>query len=158
MAYVTLFIIAALLELLSAALVLCFRNILHTILALSMLFVFNSAMFLILGQPLLALLQLFIMVGGISTYLFVGAASASYSKFRNTNYGLFAIMSILIFFLFTAKVGNTNPVSAEQNTLSVSLVSQSLGANVGILYLLTIMLFGVGIGSILLMKKLGGKR
>jgi NADH-quinone oxidoreductase subunit J len=155
MAYVALFIIVALLEVFSAILVFIFRNILHVVLALSLLFVFNSVMFLILGQPLLALLQLFIMVGGISTYVFVGVASASYSKFKATNYKVFAIIYLLIFILFSARITQVSAVSLQQNAVSGSLIAQSLSSNVGMLYLLAIMLFGTGFGSILLMRKLG---
>lgn len=157
MAYVAVFIIIALLEIISAVFIFFFRNILHSVIALSMLFVFNSALFLILAQPLLALLQLFIMVGGVSTYIFVGVASPSYSKFKGTNYAVFAAIYLVILLVFTVKVAQISPSAIEQNTLSGTLISKTLSSNAGILYLMTILLFGTGFGSILLMRKLGGK-
>ena len=75
MGYIALFAIIALLEILSATLVFVFKDMLHVVLSFSALFIINSAIFMVLGQPFLALLQLFIMVGGVSTYLFVGVAS-----------------------------------------------------------------------------------
>lgn len=158
MAYVALFIILALLEILSAILMYVFKDILHTVLALSFLFILNSAMFLVMNQPFLALLQLFIMVGGVSTYIFVGVGSVGYSKFKNTNYNILVVVYIVIFLLFSAKMVQTGPIIAEQNPLTNQLLSQSIGNNVGLLYIMGIMLFGVGLGSIMLMRKLGDKK
>jgi NADH-quinone oxidoreductase subunit J len=158
MAYVALFIIVALLEVLSAALMFYFKDILHTVLALSSFFAFNSAMFLILNEPLLALLQLFIMIGGISTYVFVGVASSGYSKFKNTSYILLIVMVAVIAVLFSIKTLNINLVTNEQNVVTSQFIAQSLSSNLGIIYLLTILLFGTGLGSIILIKKLGEKK
>lgn len=158
MAYVVLLVILALLEITSALLIFVFKDILHTVLALSALFVFNSAMFLVLNQPFLALLQLFIMVGGVSTYVFVGVASPSFSKFRNTNLGLFAVIYVALFLLLLSRLSQASPILTEQNALTGPLIAQSLGQNAGMLYLIAIMLFGSGFGSIVLMKKLGDKR
>lgn len=158
MAYVALFIIVALLEVVFASLMFYFKNILHTVLALAMLFVVNSGMFLILGQPLLALLQLFIMVGGVSTYVFVGVASSGYSKFKNTNYLALIAMSVVIAALFSIKTLQINTIIAQQNVVTGQLIAQSLSSNLGLIYLIAIMVFGTGIGSILLVKKLGEKR
>ena len=158
MAYVALFVIVAVLEILSAVLMFYFKDILHTVLSLSFLFIFNSAMFLILGQPLLALLQLFIMVGGVATYIFVGVSSAGYAKFKNTNYIALLILSVVIVALFSFRTLQIAPIAAEHNILSSSVIAQSLSSNVGLIYLLAIMLFGTGLGSIVLIKKLGEKQ
>jgi NADH:ubiquinone oxidoreductase subunit 6 (subunit J) len=155
MVYVALFLIVALLEIFSAILVFVFRNILHTVLVLSFLFILNSAVFLILSEPLLALLQLFIMVGGVSTYIFVGVSSPSYSKFKSTDYRAFVVIYLLIFILFSARITQANPIVAEQNRVSAQMISQSLASNAGFLYILAIMLFGTGLGSIILIRKLG---
>lgn len=157
MVYAALFIIVALLELSSAVLVFFFRDIVHTVLSLSLLFVFNSVMFLILGQPLLALLQLFVMVGGVATYIFVGVGSASYSKFKSTDYKVLAVAYAFILVVFLARLANVGPIEAQQNILSSQIISQFFISDIGLVYLLTVMLFGVGFGSILLMKKLGEK-
>lgn len=158
MIYLALFIIFALLEVLSAALVLVFRNILHIVLALSFLFIFNSVMFLMLGQPFLALIQLFIMVGGISTYIFVGVGSTSYSKFKNVNKVAFVIAYLAIFALFVYKLYGIGVSSKGENIVSGAMISGSLSSGIGLLYMFAVMLFGVGFGSILLMKRLGEKQ
>jgi NADH:ubiquinone oxidoreductase subunit 6 (subunit J) len=158
MVYMAVFAAIALLEVLSAAMVLIFRNMLHVVLAISALFMLNSAVFMMLGQPLLALLQLFIMIGGVSTYLFVGVASEGYSKFRGTNYKLFAVSYLVIFVLFSLKLGQIGLLTSQQNVVSGQLIAQSIGSNIGMLYLTVIMLFGVGLGSIIVMGKIGDKK
>ena len=155
MVYAALFIAVALLEIFAAILVFVFKDILHVVLSISALFAFNSMMFFILSQPLLALLQLFIMVGGISTYIFVGVASPGYSKFRNANYLAFGLIYLLFLLVFTVKIVQINPISIQHNFLSANMISESLAADSGLLYFLAIMVFGTGFGSILLMKKLG---
>lgn len=158
MAYVFVFAIIALLEIISAIMMFVFKDILHIVLALSALFTFNSAMFFVLSQPLLALLQIFIMVGGISTYIFVGVASGSYSKFRGTNFAALAIVSVAIFVLFSAKALQGGIAASGQNVLTYGEISNAIGQDAGFLYLIAAMLFGTGFGSMLLMKKLGRRK
>jgi len=157
MVYVALFAILALLEIVSALLIFLFKDILHAVIALSATFIFNSALFLLLGQPLLALLQLFIMVGGVSAYMFVGVAAGSYSKFKHMNFLVFfALIAIIIAALYF--VTSSSTVSATgQNLLSSQMITDTLTQNAGLLYIIVAMLFGTGIGSIILMRKLGGK-
>jgi NADH:ubiquinone oxidoreductase subunit 6 (subunit J) len=147
--------IAALLGIVSAVFVFLLKDVLHSVIALTLLFIANSALFLILNQPFLALLQLFIMVGGVSTYAFVGAASSSYSNFKHTNLTIFAIAVVVLSAVLLYGGIRANAVAQQQNTLSSADVSQSLGANMGLLYIMAIMLFGIALGSILLMKKIG---
>ena len=69
-----LFLAVAVLELISIALIVLFKDIMHSSLALASLFFMNLLVFLMLQQPLLAVVQLFVLVGGISTYMIIGVA------------------------------------------------------------------------------------
>lgn len=158
MDYLALFMILSLLEILSATLIFVFKDILHAVLAFSLVFVFNSALFFVLAQPFLALLQLFIMVGGVSTYIFVGVGSASYSKFRHTNYTFLIVTYLAVFISFSYRITSVTPIIPETNLLSTTLISQSISSNLGLLYIIVLTLFGIGLSSIVLMKKLGEKR
>ncbi len=77
-----LFLIVSVIALAFSVLVFVFKDILHAAIALSGVFLMNSLFFIVLSQPLLAVVQLFIMVGGITTFLFVGVAAAPYSRFQ----------------------------------------------------------------------------
>lgn len=158
MAYVALFIVLAVLEILSATLIFMFKDILHAVLGFSLVFVFNSALFFVLQQPFLALVQLLIMVGGVSTYVFVGVGSASYSKFKHTNYTILAISYAAIFLTFIYKLTTVTVVVPEANLLSSEVMAQAFTSNIGFLYAITGMLFAVGFSSIIIMRKLSGKK
>ncbi|MGD0728932.1 MAG: hypothetical protein ABR981_02550 [Candidatus Micrarchaeaceae archaeon] len=158
MDYLALFIIVALLELLSAALIFVFKDILHVVIALASLFLFNSILFFILQEPLFAVLQLFIMVGGVSTYMIVGSGSASYSKFKHTNYYVLASAYIVIFAMLAYGALQTSIAVSEQNVISNSFIAQSIMSNIGLFYLIALMMFGIGISSIVLMRKISGRK
>lgn len=155
---IAIFTILAILEIASIALIYTFKDVLHSVIALAMFFIFNSALFLIINQPLIALIQLFIMVGGIATYAFVGVSSSGYSKFKHTNYYLLVISSVLLFIAFAYSILNANLLVDQQNSISSSLIAQSIGPNIGLMYVMGLMLFGIGFGSIILMKKMRSEK
>lgn len=157
MVYETIFPIFAALEITAILLIFIFKSLLHSVLALATVFFANSLLFLILDQPLLALLQLFIMVGGVSTYIFVGVASGSYSHFKHTSYKALVALSVLSFILLFYKT-TTMSFAPQQNLLSQESIASMLTSNIGILYIVTFMLFGVGFGSIILLKKISGRK
>ncbi|HIH50572.1 MAG: NADH-quinone oxidoreductase subunit J [Candidatus Micrarchaeaceae archaeon] len=155
MAYeAAIFIVAATLDVASIALIYIFKDVLHSVIALASAFIMNSAFFMILGQPFLALVQLFIMVGGVATYAFVGVASAGYSKFRHTNRMIFMAAYVALFILLAYSVLRPNQPESGQPALPTISLTQALGQNIALLYLIAIVLFGVAFGSIIMMKKL----
>ncbi len=158
MVYDPAFIGVATLEILSVALIFKFKDVLHSVLALSTFFLLNSVLFFMLQQPVIALLQLFIMVGGVTTYMFVGVASASYSHFEHTNYVALAILAILTMFAFVYKVSDTTFITPQQNLLIDQAISTAFSSNVPLLYIIAFMLFGIALGSIILLKNLGAKK
>jgi NADH-quinone oxidoreductase subunit J len=128
------------------------KDMVHAILAFAVLAVVISALMLVLGLPLLALLQLFIMIGGVSTYLFVGASSENLSKFNHTNLPLLAALSLiialpLIYWLGPIASGNS------ANVLSTSALNGYISSDLQLFYLIAVLLFGVGVGSVLIIRK-----
>jgi NADH:ubiquinone oxidoreductase subunit 6 (subunit J) len=152
--YPIIFIALALAELLSISLIFCFKDILHSVLSLAVAFLVNSLLFLELGQPLLALLQLFVMVGGIATFLFVGVASVSTSRFGHANLLMLLVLSVVFFAVsFYMAVGTPFPAQ-QSNFLSVDLITEQLASGIGQLYVMVFSLFGVGLGAITLLKRI----
>ena len=159
MDYTLLFAAVAALEVISAILIFTFRNVLHSVLALSMTFLFNSILFLALQQTLLALIQLFIMVGGVSTYIFVGVADSGLSRFRHTSLLALGIMApILIVAYATNLVFVGHGTVTQENQVSGLMIKSALASNIGILYIIAFALFATGISSIILLKSLGRRR
>ena len=146
----------AVLEIAAAVAIFSLKDVMHSALFLALLFLVNSAAFLALEQPILAIIQLFIMVGGVATYLFVGVASEYPSKTRHTNIAALAIVSLLVFlsvwYPVSGYFSGTNVTS-----LSFSSISSELSSGYQLLYLIVALLFGVALGSILLLKSLSEK-
>ncbi|MDE1810449.1 MAG: hypothetical protein KGH66_00170 [Candidatus Micrarchaeota archaeon] len=159
MDYVLLFAAVATLEVISAILIFAFRNVLHSVLALSMTFLFNSVLFLALQQTMLALIQLFIMVGGVSTYIFVGVASSGLSKFKHTSFLALAIMAPILIVAYATNLFYIGQGTAvQQNELSGPMIKASLSSDTGTLYIIAFVLFATGVSSIVLLKGIGAKR
>lgn len=156
MVYTAMFIALASAELLSILLIFIFKDIVHSVLALATNFFINSLLFLMLDQPLLALIQLFIMVGGISTYLFVGIAPAGFSRFKRTSYILLLILSIAFFTACFYRVTSISFPVQQQNLLSGQALTTYLTSGIGQLYIITFVLFGVALGSIVILRKIDG--
>lgn len=152
--YPILFIALALAELLAISLIFVFKDILHSVLSLAMAFFVNSLLFLMLNQPLLALLQLFVMVGGIATFLFIGVASVSASRFGHASLMLLLILS-LAFFAVTFYMASGTPFPIQQqNYLSGDMIAGQLASGSGQLYVIIFALFGTAMGAIILLRRI----
>lgn len=154
-------LVLAALMVIGTLLIFVFRNVLHVAVALSIIFFVNSLVFLLLNQPLLAVIQLLIMIGGVSVYLFVGVAAAGYSNFKYTNYAALAVTAVAIFLVMlyglysSGTAGSINGLPLA-NQFSSSQIISSLTSRYTIvsLYAITIMLFLIAIASIPLLKDL----
>ena len=159
MDYTLLFAAVAALEVISAVLIFTFRNVLHSVLALSLTFLFNSILFLALQQTLLSLIQLFIMVGGVSTYIFVGVANSGLSRFRHTSLLALGIMAPILIVAYTTNLVFVGQGTVTQeNQVSGLMIKSALASNTGVLYVIAFALFATGISSIVLLKSLGKRR
>jgi NADH-quinone oxidoreductase subunit J len=132
-----------------------FKDILHAVLALSALFFFNSLVFLLLGQPLLAVIQLFVMVGGVSTFLFVGAASGAYPNFKYNKLAVFVIIGIILFAVVVYPLNSVQFTGTGANQFNSQDIAFQLEASSPIFYLMALVMFSVCFGSVLLLKKIG---
>ena len=106
-------------------------------------------------QPFLAIIQLFIFVGGISTYAIVGVASASFSKFPHTNRLAFIAVFIILLTVISYPVFGMKNTVMQHNSFTALQVKTGISSYMGLFYLITAMLFGIAIGSIILVKSLG---
>ncbi len=131
------------------------RNMLHVMIGFSLVFVVGAVVFFMLNLPLLALLQLFIMVGGVSTYVFVGVSSESLSGFRHTSIGLLALLMALLIAMPLYRIGGLQ-IGSGANTLSNGIIAASMGSDMGLFYMIALMLFGIGVGSIIIMRRRAG--
>ncbi len=149
------FLIMAMLELVSIAAIFVLKDFLHIGIMLAGVFLLNSLMFLILGQPLLAIIQLFILIGGITTYIVIGVASTSYSEFTHTNVAKLAVASIILFAVIAYPMHALQFSQGHPNAFSGSGISDSISLYLPLFYILAIMIFAAAFGSIILFKRIG---
>jgi NADH-quinone oxidoreductase subunit J len=146
-------------EAVSALLIFKFRDMLHVGVALSTIFFLNAIIFLIAQQPLLAVIQLFVMVGGISTYFIIGVASLGVSRFRHVRVLPIVAFAVVIFALMAYPLlGRVVLSGAQAGQITDSAISAQLVAYIGILYLVAFLLFMTSIGSILIFRFVSDNR
>ncbi len=146
----------AVIELIAIVLMFKSKHMLHAMAAFAM-FLFGIAFVLaMLDLALLALLQIFIMVGGISTYMFVGVASENLSKFKHTSAIALAIMAVILFLAISYRFYNVQTTQInEANTLSNANLAKFVSSDVALFYMIALLLFGSGMASIILIKRIG---
>ncbi|MCL5412415.1 MAG: NADH-quinone oxidoreductase subunit J [Candidatus Marsarchaeota archaeon] len=148
----------AIAEIVSALSIFFVRNLLHAALALTAVFAVTSLVFVFLGQPLLAIFQLFIMVGGVSVYLFVSVAALSASLFKHVRIPVLVAMFIVVFAVLSYPMLSLNFKPPASNALTPNLIQQMLTSGLGIFYIIMLLLFAATFGTIMLVKTMGAKR
>ncbi len=148
-----LFVILASSEVASAIMVFESKHMLHAMLSFAMFSVILAFILAFMGLPLLGLLQLFIMVGGVSTYMFVGVSSENLSNFRFVRAPLLAALAILLFAAMSYKLFISNLSFNGSNLTTPLLLGSTLSGSMAVFYLIAALLLFSGIGSILLMRK-----
>jgi NADH-quinone oxidoreductase subunit J len=153
-----LFLIVSVMGLVVSFLVFAVKDILHAALMLSAVFFVNSLFFFMLDQPLLAVVQLFIMIGGITTFLFVGVASVQYSKFKHTEVAGLAVLWTIVFVILVLPLNYVQITPFQSNLFGPDSIALSLGTSSMLFYLMLFTMFGVALGAILLLKKVGADK
>ncbi len=157
--YETALVVLALLELLSAALIFYFKDMLHVGIALSVLFFFNSVLFLAAQQPLLAVIQLFIMIGGISTYFIIAVASLGTSDFKHIRIIPIVVFSAVIFIALALPIILLNPLNGNpQGPITMATLTTEFTSQIGLFYILTLLVFATAMGSIALFNRIGERK
>ncbi len=145
------FAIVAILEAIAAILVYTSKKLLHSVVALALFFIINTLMFIVFYQPLFAAIQLFIMVGGVSAYIFLSVGQHMQSPLKHTNYLSMAVFSVLafiaFFFLFSGS-GITSPASIP---ISQPGLSSDLAIAIPFFYEMAFLLFGTSLAAVVLL-------
>ena len=136
------------------------REMSHAMIGFLLVTIAAAGLLVVLDLPLLALLQLFIMVGGVSTYLFVGVSSENLSKFRHTSLPVLVVLAIVVAAVPIYKISMIRGIGGQSNVINSGLLSSAISGNLVLFYMLAILLFGIGIGSIVVVKNLkpGGRK
>lgn len=127
------------------------RRLLHSVLAITFAFIGSALIFIYLDQTFIALLQLFIFVGGLSTYLIVAVASeeakGSISLVR------FIPLLVIVAIGLSALLVSTGLSQSPSGNNFIATSGSAFTAYYPVFFMLGLLLFSTVIGSILIMKR-----
>lgn len=128
------------------------KKLVHAVIALATAFLGSSLVFFLIGQTLVALLQLIVFVGGFSTYLIVAVATEEKSA-KLMRFPVFIVLSIL---LFAGLVFTLQPLPQQSNQAGnfLGAAAQAFTSGYPVLYIIATLLFAATIGGVLIIKKI----
>jgi len=129
------------------------KSIMRSAIALAIAFFGGSLAILFTGESIIALMQLLIFVGGLSTY-FIITLSLEHEKSRNANLMYFSILAILIVSSLIIIFRHSSEPNAQimQNRFLASFANSEESAYY-FLYIIAFLPFAGAIGSILLISR-----
>lgn len=136
----------------SSAAVFLFKRLMHAVLALTMAFAASALIFLYLDQVLVALLQLFIFVGGLSTYLIVAISNEEKGSVHG-NLPMFAIVAVVLTVALLAAVQSLPSGLALSGNDMLQTAPAAFGSYYPIFYALALLLFSASAGTVIFIKK-----
>jgi len=148
---IAVFWVIAVLAVSFSLLVFAARRLLHAVLALTFVFALSAMLFLLIGQELIALLQLFIFVGGLALYLMVTIA-AEYRSEEHTHLAYVPIIAIVVAAAMILPMVGILYMQQQSNSF-LSAAGTDFSNYYAMLYFIATLLFAVGIGSILVLKR-----
>ncbi len=152
MALPVLLILLAVFTIAASMLVFLRNKLLHAVIFLATCSLGSALIFLYLGQVLVALLQLLVFVGGLATYLIVAVAAEEKKLIKlasKVRFVFAAIVIALVLLIFLPLP--PNPQNAGNDFSAVA--EAGFSSYYIILFAAVLLLFAVGIGSVLIIKK-----
>ncbi len=127
------------------------RRLVHSVIFLAVAAAFSSFIFLYLNQVLVALLQLLVFVGGLSTYLIVAVAS-EVKRVKIRNVAAFFIAAFIIVAGLMAAVFSLQAPTGGGNDFSAA-AQNGISTYYPVLFISVFLLFAAAIGSVIVIKR-----
>ncbi|MDE1855656.1 MAG: hypothetical protein KGH49_00225 [Candidatus Micrarchaeota archaeon] len=138
---------------LSSVMLMRSRELFKAAISLAIVFAVVAGFMLILSLTAIALFQLFILVGGLSTYLVVAVASDRHAQFRHVSPLGFSVAFVVLAAIFFYVLG----VPSQQGLATLPNVAQeiaaSLSGSIALIGAMIFLMFAAAIGSIIMMKR-----
>jgi len=151
MALEILVILLAIATVLSGLLLFLQNKLLHSVIFLALAAAGSSLIFLYMQQALVAMLQLLVFVGGLSTYLIVAVATEE-KKLKMSNAAVFVAASVILSAGLLAALSNLTAAPLESNSFS-ALAQSAISIYFAFLFAAVFLLFAASVGSIIVIKK-----
>lgn len=151
---ILLFALFALIGIAAGIVVLIQRSLFKAAIALAIVFVAVSGLIFLTSQTMVTLLQLFVLVGGLSTYLIVAVASERQATFRHVDIGVLAVVFVALgAVMLYATVNATQSTSVQTAPMIAPEIVAAIDANIALLGAVVFLMFALAIGSIMLIKR-----
>ena len=125
------------------------RSLMRAVAALALSFVGSAVVFYTIGQGLLALLQLLVFVGGLSTYLII-AVSSEHREFGNR----IALVALAVIFAAGLSIMLLGMQNFQQGDANVSgYVATAFSQYWPMLFIIALALFGAAMASVLVIRR-----
>jgi NADH:ubiquinone oxidoreductase subunit 6 (subunit J) len=131
--------------------VLAEKQIFRSVIALTLAFTGSSLLFMFLDQTFVAFLQLFIFVGGLSTYLIV-AIAAEETKKKPISIAYFTVLALLLSAGLSAIAVRSGPASVHGSSF-LGAASAAISSYYPMLYAFALLLFACTLGSVIVLRK-----
>ncbi len=131
------------------------KNLINAILSLTGVFFMSSMILFFLGQALVALLQLIILVGGLSTYLIVAVASEP-SKDKKVHVWAFTLVFAVLFVILVPlaiSIGNGYYLSAGSGNF-VLAAANDFSTYPYLFFVIALLVAASAIGSVAVIRKI----
>ncbi|MCL5419615.1 MAG: hypothetical protein M1354_01915 [Candidatus Marsarchaeota archaeon] len=149
--YTVAFLSLAAVTVASSLAIFIFKRLMHAVLALTSVFLGSALIILLLGQPIVALLQLFIFVGGLSTYLMVAIAAEEKSAYISmASFIPVAVGLSLALLFFTSRAVAAVPDAGSSMAQTFPSAFQEYYP---VLFAVVLLLSAAAVGSVLFIRK-----
>ncbi len=128
------------------------EKLLNSVLALTSAFIGSSLLFFYLGRTFIGLLQLFVLVGGLSTYLIVAVATDEESS--EINRKRFIAVLFIVALSLSLLLFRTAPETELSGNYFQRAAVTALNSYYPLLLGLSLLLFSAVVGSIIVIKRL----
>ncbi len=128
-------------------------RLVHSVMALAAAFAGSALLFFSMGQPFIALLQFFVFVGGLSTYLMVALAAEERESAHHKNIYL-VLLAVILGLGFYTLMGGTGFSAASGSSQNIFMLSvESLFSGyMPFLYMIALLLGAGAIGSVIVIR------
>ncbi len=129
------------------------KKLIHAVLSLSFAFVASALIFFLLGQTLIAVLQMLVFVGGLSTYLIVAVATEEKGANLISIRRLLGLCVLLSIGLSAAIAFHSPSATASSPAGFLGAASHAFANSYALFYVILLLLFSVSISGVLVLKK-----
>jgi NADH:ubiquinone oxidoreductase subunit 6 (subunit J) len=136
----------------ASVLVTASKKLLYSAIFLAIAFLGSALLFFLIGQTMIALLQLIVFVGGLSTFLIVSIASENKLP-RLINLWHFVAVAVILFAAIFYTTSAFMPYTSASPSNFLDVASAALSTGYAVFYIMAMLLFAVALSGVFIIKK-----